>query len=1002
MCSTVLIIFKFSIPKNMKKLLRSNQVSAGINFFVAAVFSLISIAGFSQGWNVGPGGNSQRSSLSSHYGPPQPELLWSGSLNSVIAQQAVTDGIYLAMPRMHNINDVLHGTKIVVHNLLTGDTLWTKDLPVDFPSTDWRNRVSAIHDGVVYATRAGNTNFSYLYALDAANGEILWKSEDLIDERTTEGLSFTPDGDLLVGNMNNILRIYHWSGQTAWNKQRLAYDGGSSIVVFNDRVYSIIDIQNAVRVAAYNIETGDELYVSDALAGGLVQQLGFFLGLDGTIYVPRTQNNPTTDSLFALQDAGTSFKRKWSVPIGYTPFATHGVGPDGSIYAYNRNGEIMCLNPENGEVLNTSKVILTGGANQPRMAIDAAGRVFVTNGGFSNGKFYSFNADLSDRWEEAIPSVNVGGPAIGINGTLIVCGVGTNVRAYKGEGIPETSFTKVTEGTIVNDGGWCYGMVWADFNNDNFPDIFVTNNDENTGKNNFLYMNNGNGTFEKVTEGTVVNDGGSSYAATAIDIDSDENMDLFVANHNENNFLYLGNGDGTFEKVTSGPVVTGGGKSVGCSWADYNLDFNIDLFVTNRDQQNFLYLGSGGTYFTKVLTGEIVTEIANSSGCAWGDYDNDGFPDVYVANSGTASCLYHNNSNETFTKVNEEPFLSDVSSCSGASWADVDNDGDLDLFVSTGQLGMYVNWFYKNDGDGTFTKITDSPLVNEATWSSGSAFGDYDKDGDLDLAVGGNDGNNLLFKNDGFGNFEKVLDNAFVNDGNYTEGLAWADFDNDGDLDIFAARNNYFGGNNTFYTNDGNNNNWLKIKLTGGGGTWGNIQTLGAKIYLYATIGGQPVKQMRELTAQSGGGQGGQNDIVQFFGLGDATAIDSLVVNFQYYDFRWTDMGINKTLDLLLEFVGIDEHETSAINPVEVFPNPASEQVTFKIAGDNESEVNLSIYDVQGRLVSIVFNGSLDSENQQITWNLQNTSGQKVNPGVYFCRYTIGEAVGVKKIIVSR
>jgi outer membrane protein assembly factor BamB len=986
----------------MKKHLHTNQNSSIRSIIALIVMALVTLTSYSQGWNVGPGGNSLRNSLSPQYGPPQPELLWSGSLTSVIAQQAVTDGIYLAMPRMHNINDVLHGTKIVVHNLLTGDTLWSKDLPVDFPSTDWRNRVSAIHNGVVYATRSGNTNFSYLYALDAENGEILWISEDLTDERTTEGLSFTPDGDLLVGNMYNILLINHLNGKTLWDTERLAYDGGSGLTIFNDRVYSIKNVVNTVRVAAYNLATGEELFVSDALAGGLVQQLGFFLGTDGSIYVPRTQNNPITDSLFALEDAGNTFKRKWSVPIGYTPFATHGVGPDGSIYAYTRNGEIMRLNPTNGDILNTSKVILTGGANQPRMAIDAAGRVFVSNGGFTNGRFYSFNADLSDRWEEAIPSVNVGGPAIGINGTLIVCGVGTNVRAYKGEALPETTFTKVTEGAIVNDGGWCYGMVWADFNNDNFPDLFVTNNDESTGKNNFLYMNNGNGTFEKITEGLVVNDGGSSYAATAIDIDSDENMDLFVANHNENNFLYLGNGDGTFEKVTSGPVVTGGGKSVGCSWADYNLDFNIDLFVTNRDQQNFLYLGSGGTYFTKVLTGEIVTEIANSSGCAWGDYDNDGFPDVYVANSGTASCLYHNNTNESFTKVNEEPFLSDVSSCSGASWGDVDNDGDLDLFVSTGQLGMYVNWFYKNDGDGTFTKITDSPLVNEATWSSGSAFGDYDKDGDLDLAVGGYDGNNLLFKNDGAGNFEKVTDNAFVNDGNYTEGLAWADFDNDGDLDIFAARNNYFGGNNTFYTNDGNNNNWLKIKLTGGGGTWGNIQTLGAKIYLYATIDGQPVKQMRELTAQSGGGQGGQNDIVQFFGLGDATAIDSLVVNFQYYDFRWTDMGINKTLDLLIEFVGIDEQETSAINPVEVFPNPASEQVTFNLAGDIKSEVNLSIYDVQGRLVSMIFNGSLDSENQQITWNLQNASGQKVNPGVYFCRYRIGEVVGVKKIIVSK
>ncbi|MFA5420011.1 MAG: FG-GAP-like repeat-containing protein, partial [Bacteroidales bacterium] len=767
----------------MKKNLLSIQVMAKIKIFVALIFSLASLTGFSQGWNVGPGGNSQRNSLSPQYGPPQPDLLWSSGLTSVIAWQAVTNG---------------------------------------------------------------------------------------------------------------------------------------------------------------------------------------------TIYLPRTQNYLITDSLFA----------------------THGVSRDGSVYTYNRYGEIMRLNPANGEVLNTSKAILTGGANQPRMAIDAAGRVFVTKGGFTNGRFNSFNSDLSDRWEEAVPSVNIGGPAIDLDGTLIVCGAGTNVRAYKSEIIRDVVFTKVTEGVIVNDGGWCYGMLWADFNNDNYPDLFVTNNDANNGKLNFLYMNNGNGTFEKVTQGPVVYDGGSSYAATAIDINLDGNMDLFVANHNENNFLYLGNGDGSFTKVISGPVVTDDGKSVGCSWVDYNNDFGLDLFVTNRDQKNFLYQGDGFGYFDKVLTGDIVNDVANSSGCAWGDYDNDGYPDVYVANSGTASCLYHNNGGD-FTKVNEEPFLSDVSSCSGACWGDVDNDGDLDLFVSTGQLGMYVNWFYKNNGDGTFTKITDSPLVNEATWSSGSAFGDYDKDGDLDLAVGGYDGNNLLFNNDGFGNFEKVTNNAFVNDGNYTEGLAWADFDNDGDLDLFAARNNYFSGNNSFYTNNGNNNNWLKVKLTGGGGTWGNSQALGAKIYVYATIWGQPVMQMRELTAQSGGGQGGQNDIVQFFGLGDATVVDSLVVNWQNYDFRYSDLGINQTMNLLLEFVGIDERETRGLNSIDVFPNPASEQVTFKLSGDIKSDLSLSIYDVQGRLISTIFNGSLDSANQEITWNLQNSSGQKIDPGVYFCHFTIGETVGV-------
>jgi len=202
--------------------------------------------GFGQGWNVGPGGNSQRNGLSPQYGPESNILLWSGGMNAVISQQAVSDGIYLSMPRISNLNDVLHGTLIVTHNLLTGEVLWTADLPVDFPSTDWRNRVSAIRNGVVFATRAGNNNLSYLYALDAATGDILWKSQALIDEGSTEGLVFTPDGDILVGGMYYITRINKEDGSTVWETERLSYDDGSGAVAANNKVYTTINISNHV------------------------------------------------------------------------------------------------------------------------------------------------------------------------------------------------------------------------------------------------------------------------------------------------------------------------------------------------------------------------------------------------------------------------------------------------------------------------------------------------------------------------------------------------------------------------------------------------------------------------------------------------------------------------------------------------------------------------------------------------------------------------------------
>jgi enediyne biosynthesis protein E4 len=563
----------------------------------------------------------------------------------------------------------------------------------------------------------------------------------------------------------------------------------------------------------------------------------------------------------------------------------------------------------------------------------------------------------------------------------------------------EVTFTKITTGDLVNDGGWSYSMLWMDFNHDNFPDLYVTNNDSNNGQLNLLYMNNGDGTFTKITEGPVVNDGGSSYSCSAAEVNGDGNPDLFVANYNENNFLYFGNGDGTFEKVTTGPMVTNGGKSVGAAWADYNMDGWLDLYVANRDQQNFLYKGLGNGEFEKITTGAIVTDIANSSGCAWGDYDNDGYPDLYVANSGTVSNLYHNNGDETFTKVNEEPFITDVSSCAGASWGDCDNDGDLDLFVSTGQLGMYVNWFYLNDGDGTFTKVTDSPLVNEATWSSGSAWGDYDKDGDLDLAVGGYDGPNLLFKNDGAGNFEKVLNNSFVNNRNYTEGLAWADADNDGDLDIFTAKNNYFGGNNSFFLNDGNNNNWLKLKLEGDQ-LYHNIQALGAKVFVYATIFGQPVMQMREVATQTGGGQGGQNDVVQFFGLGDAAVVDSVIVRWLFNEFKQSNVSVNQTIDMGLIISGVSENHSEKDFNLSVFPNPASDQINLNFTLTNNTLIQIRILGVNGKLLKTIHSGEIAKGNHNLILDLKNAENIQLVPGIYFIQLVSESNAIVKKIMV--
>jgi outer membrane protein assembly factor BamB len=383
------------------------------------------------GWNTGLGGRADRAGLSSENGPTGADLLWQGGRTSLIAFQGVCDGDLLVTQRM-NTTDVNTGCWVVGQDLSTGHERWAIQLPYDFPGTSWRSRVTAIRDDRVYATRSGNTNADYLYALSPADGSILWRSEDLIDESSTESPSFASDGDLIVGNFNWLLRIRHTDGHTLWKVPRSTpTSDGATAAVFGNRAYVWEPTGNGPKVTAFDVGTGQRLYSTPAIAGGLIQQVGLLCGPDGTVYAPRTQNNPSTDYFVALTDTGSGFVEKWRVPMGYTPFASFGIGPDGTVYTYSRTNEIIRLDPATGHELNRSIQVTTEFPFMPRMAIDAAGRVYLTNGAYSGGRLYAFDAGLALLWSEGVPQVNLGGPILGDGGILVVCGTGTDVRAYR-------------------------------------------------------------------------------------------------------------------------------------------------------------------------------------------------------------------------------------------------------------------------------------------------------------------------------------------------------------------------------------------------------------------------------------------------------------------------------------------------------------------------------------------------------------------------------------------
>jgi outer membrane protein assembly factor BamB len=354
------------------------------------------------------------------------DLSWHAGIPAVFGQQPVTEGNVVVSTRMETFG--FDGSWIVAQDLFSGTELWRVKLPINF-SDSWRSRVSAIRDGQVYATRsgAGNLNAEYLYALRSTDGSVLWQSQDLVDEDSSESPAFAANGDIIVGNWTSLIRISHTDGTTVWTTPRQCPSGGAcAAAVAGDTVYAW-DIEYSVVVSAFDVATGSKLYSSDLLG---FTQTGLLAGPNGAVYAPMADGSPT-DAFIALQDTGSALVERWRVPMGDTPFASFGVGPDGRVYSYSADGRVLRLDPADGTVLNSSAPIFEGYAAQARMAIDAAGKVFVTLGG--GATLFSFNADLTLRWSDEVPSV--GGPAIGQLGMLIVCGE-ADVRAYFGANLP--------------------------------------------------------------------------------------------------------------------------------------------------------------------------------------------------------------------------------------------------------------------------------------------------------------------------------------------------------------------------------------------------------------------------------------------------------------------------------------------------------------------------------------------------------------------------------------
>lgn len=569
------------------------------------------------------------------------------------------------------------------------------------------------------------------------------------------------------------------------------------------------------------------------------------------------------------------------------------------------------------------------------------------------------------------------------------------------------TFTKMTSAQPSLDGGASRSVNWVDYDNDGRLDLFVSRGPQ-AGATPYLYHNDGNGIFTKITTGPIPTASMKADGSSWGDFNNDGLVDLCVATWwNQIDFLFQNSGSGNFTFLNSNPISSVAAYSETCSWGDYNNDGLIDLYVTNSAgaSKNFLYKNIGSSNFQKIDTGIVVTEVDSSRGANWIDADNDGDVDLFVCHENhNVNSFYRNDGAGVFTKVTTTPLTQLQGDWWSASWGDYDNDGDFDVFLS--------NWggknaLYKNNGNWNFTAVTGDTIVNETGSNAITGWGDYDNDGDLDMyvsqAYGGSSTNNKLYRNmkmeSGTASFQKVDGGALTSDGGYTYGFAWGDYDRDGDLDCMNAKTFSENELNALFRNDNSNGNkWAEFKLEG---VTTNRSAIGTKIKIKATINGQGVWQTREVNGQAG--YCTQN-LEQHFGLGNATVIDSIKIEWQSGTTNvYTNVGVNKfykAIEGQSNLVGVSNNST--VQPKEYklnqnFPNPFNPATKISFTLPKKDFASIKIFDSLGKEVSSLINEEKPAGYYEVSFDASGLSS-----GVYFYKLVTSDYLETRNMVLMK
>lgn len=481
------------------------------------------------------------------------------------------------------------------------------------------------------------------------------------------------------------------------------------------------------------------------------------------------------------------------------------------------------------------------------------------------------------------------------------------------------------------------GAAWGDYDNDGWMDLYIVNfngsvsstlsQSSESASRSALYRNNCDGTFTDVSEISQAGISNWGNGAAWGDIDNDGWIDLVVTAYGTNT-LFRNNRNGTFTDISiQSGIGAETGFWAGASWGDYNKDGFIDLYVCGyveyesqetenisrqyaaevpssinpssfAPSRNLLYLNNGNNTFSEVaVKAGVSNENGRSLSATWCDFDEDGWPDLYVANDVSDNVFFRNLRNGTFDEISHSAFVADYRGSMGLAVGDWDRDTDMDMFIThwiAQEDALYNNLLAQNRGQNTsasypvkFMDEADRYGLGQASLEYigfGTSFIDYNNDGFLDLFIV----NGSTFQqqknpellvpmrdkiywnkgvNEGFFDVSSVsgeyFDRAYVG-----RGAAFADYDNDGDVDVYVANN--AGPGILLNNTGGNKNSWLKVKLNG---RESNRDALGARIKIVSSSG----TQVSQVGSQSS--YLSQNSVVQHFGMANDTKIDSLYIH---------------------------------------------------------------------------------------------------------------------------